>query len=184
MTVIKRYSNRKLYDTERKRYITLEGIAVLVRQGEDISVIDKETGDDITNQVLSQVILEQQKQRAGYIPKSILTALIKASDSTIDTLKRRFNDSIEYLRKVDEEIDQRIVSLVDRGELAFEDAQEIRRSLLNEVKSGKQPRTPTQDEVEKALDTLGVPSREQVENLSHQIDELNAKIEALINNKP
>jgi polyhydroxyalkanoate synthesis repressor PhaR len=57
MPLIKRYPNRKLYDTEAKSYITLEGVAALIRNGEDVQVIDHESGEDLTTLTLTQIIL-------------------------------------------------------------------------------------------------------------------------------
>ena len=60
MRTIKRYPNRKLYDTEKKRYITLKGIADLIRQGKELRVVDNATGQDLTTVTLSQVIFDQE----------------------------------------------------------------------------------------------------------------------------
>ena len=68
MPVIKRYSNRKLYNTQAKRYITLEGIADLIRQGGDVHVVDHETGDDITALIQAQTILELERKLKGGLP--------------------------------------------------------------------------------------------------------------------
>src|SRR6266540_6478215 len=57
MQLIKKYANRKLYHTNRKQYITLEGIAALIQAGESVQVLDNETGDDITASILTQVVL-------------------------------------------------------------------------------------------------------------------------------
>ena len=64
MPLIKRYANRKLYDTESKRYITLEGIAEMIRQQQDVKVIDHETGEDITALTQAQIIFEQERKSA------------------------------------------------------------------------------------------------------------------------
>ncbi|MCB0161660.1 MAG: polyhydroxyalkanoate synthesis regulator DNA-binding domain-containing protein, partial [Caldilineaceae bacterium] len=77
MPVIKRYPNRKLYDTEAKTYVTLDEITEMIRAGRDVQVIDHETGDDLTTLTLSQIILEQEKKSAGFLPRSLLTSLIR-----------------------------------------------------------------------------------------------------------
>jgi len=58
MQTIKKYANRKLYHTNRKQYITLEGIATLIQAGDQVQVLDNETGEDITAQILTQVVLQ------------------------------------------------------------------------------------------------------------------------------
>ena len=60
--LIKKYANRKLYDTRTSRYITLEGIADLVRDGHEIKVVDRETGQDLTQVILSQIVLYEEKR--------------------------------------------------------------------------------------------------------------------------
>ena len=60
--LIKKYANRKLYDTRTSRYITLEGIAQLVRDGHDIKVIDRDNGHDLTQVTLSQIVLSEEKR--------------------------------------------------------------------------------------------------------------------------
>ena len=60
--LIKKYANRKLYDTRTSRYITLEGIAQLVRDGHEITVVDRDDGRDLTQVTLSQVVLEEEKR--------------------------------------------------------------------------------------------------------------------------
>ena len=88
MRTIKRYSNRKLYDTEEKRYITLDQIAVLVRDGQDIKVIDNQSGEDLTTVTLSQILLEQEKRKETAIPKSFFVGLIQRSVDLKDRLGR------------------------------------------------------------------------------------------------
>src|SRR5436309_12757921 len=60
--LIKKYANRKLYDTRSSRYITLEGIAQLVREGNEIKVVDRDNGQDLTHLTLSQVVLSGEER--------------------------------------------------------------------------------------------------------------------------
>jgi polyhydroxyalkanoate synthesis repressor PhaR len=73
--VIKRYANRKLYDTERSCYVTLEEIADMVKSGEDVRILDNRTGEDLTGVTLTQIIFEDQKQRPDARPSLPLGAL-------------------------------------------------------------------------------------------------------------
>ena len=63
--LIKKYANRKLYDTQTSRYITLEGISRLVRDGHDIQVVDRDTGRDLTPLILSQIVVSEEKLGDG-----------------------------------------------------------------------------------------------------------------------
>jgi polyhydroxyalkanoate synthesis repressor PhaR len=78
--VIKKYANRRLYDTSNSRYINLEDIAALVRNGKDLQVVDANTGEDITRVTLTQIIVEDAKDQPTGLPLELLRQLIVASD--------------------------------------------------------------------------------------------------------
>jgi len=78
--VIKKYANRRLYDTSGSRYINLEDIAALVRNGTDLQVVEAKTGEDITRVTLTQIIVEDAKGQPTGLPLELLRQLIVASD--------------------------------------------------------------------------------------------------------
>jgi polyhydroxyalkanoate synthesis repressor PhaR len=78
--VIKKYPNRRLYNTASRKYVNLEDLATLVRQGTEIQVIDAKTGEDLTRVVLTQIIVEDAKGQATGLPLELLRQLIVASD--------------------------------------------------------------------------------------------------------
>jgi polyhydroxyalkanoate synthesis repressor PhaR len=78
--VIKKYANRRLYDTSNSRYINLEDIAALVRNGKDVQVVDASIGEDITRVTLTQIIVEDAKDQPSGLPLELLRQLIQASD--------------------------------------------------------------------------------------------------------
>jgi len=73
---IKKYANRRLYDTESSSYITLDRLAVMIREGRDFEVVDAKTGDDITHQVLTQIIVEEESRGSTLLPVNFLRQLI------------------------------------------------------------------------------------------------------------
>ncbi len=77
MRRIKRYGNRKFYDTSASRYVTLDGIAGMIREGEDVEIIDHTTGRDITAQVLAQVVMDETRRIP--LPASFLMSIIRGS---------------------------------------------------------------------------------------------------------
>lgn len=77
LITIKKYSNRRLYDSTNKKYVTLEDIAARIREGSEINVIDSQSGEDITKVILIQVILESEKNKEDMLPVSFLHMLIK-----------------------------------------------------------------------------------------------------------
>ncbi len=75
--VIKKYSNRRLYDSTNKKYVTLDDIAALIREGNEVKVIDSQSGADISKVILIQVVLESEKNKEDILPVSFLHMLIK-----------------------------------------------------------------------------------------------------------
>jgi len=78
--VVKKYGNRRLYDTSGSRYINLEDIAALIRNGTDVKVVDAKTGEDLTRLTLTQIIVEDAKAQPQGLPIEFLQQLIKATD--------------------------------------------------------------------------------------------------------
>lgn len=176
MPTIKRYPNRKLYDTEAKQYITLDAIAKLIRLGQDVQVIDHASGEDLTALTLTQIIFEQEKKNSGFLPRPVLTGLIQAGGETMGALRRTLATPLEYFRTVDEEINRRVRSLVKRGDLTEEEGGSLLSKLLNQ---GKEALTPSPENVEQLLHDRGVPTHKDIDALARQIDELTAKLETL-----
>jgi polyhydroxyalkanoate synthesis repressor PhaR len=73
---IKKYANRRLYDTESSAYITLDKLAAMIREGRDFEVLDAKTGDDITHQVLTQIIVDEESRGSTMLPVNFLRQLI------------------------------------------------------------------------------------------------------------
>jgi polyhydroxyalkanoate synthesis repressor PhaR len=78
--IIKKYANRRLYDTGGSRYVNLDDIAALVREGKDVKIMDAKTGQDLTRVTLTQIITEDAKDKPTGLPLELLRQLIIASD--------------------------------------------------------------------------------------------------------
>jgi polyhydroxyalkanoate synthesis repressor PhaR len=180
MPVIKRYPNRKLYDTEAKKYITLDGIADLIRRGEEVRVIDHTTEEDLTAVTLTQIIFEQEKKSSGFLPTAVLTGLVQAGGETLNNLRRSLTYPLDLLNHVDQEIDRRLQKLLERGDLAKEEVSNLREKLLSDpVRIAEEKLSATASEIEKLVRARGVPTREEVQTLMTQLDDLSGKIDVL-----
>jgi polyhydroxyalkanoate synthesis repressor PhaR len=78
--IIKRYGNRKLYDTCESRYITLDEIAGYVRNGEEVTVLENATGADVTAVAFALIILEEERRHGGYVSLPLLRQLVRGGD--------------------------------------------------------------------------------------------------------
>jgi len=105
--VIKRYGNRRLYNTETSAYLNYQDLVKLIREGHDVQVIDSRTKADVTKPVLMQVILEEEKNQS-VLPVSFLFQLIRSRESAVqDFFKNYLSSSFEAYLKTKEEFDRR-----------------------------------------------------------------------------
>ncbi len=81
--VLKKYANRRLYDTEQRAFVSLAQIAELVKQGREIEISDDKTGEDVTAFILTQIVLEEAKKKTLLLPVSLLYLLIRYGDSVL-----------------------------------------------------------------------------------------------------
>ena len=95
--VIKRYSNRKLYDTQESRYVTLEELEELIRAGKEISVVDVSNGEDLTSVTLAQIILEKERNHRTALPTAFLHQLIKHGEAWQEFVQKSFRSSLDSI---------------------------------------------------------------------------------------
>jgi polyhydroxyalkanoate synthesis repressor PhaR len=176
---IKRYPNRKLYDTRRNKYVILSEISELIRQGEEISVIDNVSGEDITTVTLTQIILEREKRVGNFLPRKILSDLIEAGGESISSIRKKIVPPTELLQQVDEEISKRIQGLIQQGEIAEDYAKKLHAMLFQNSLLKGSLSLVTQQEIQEALTKHDLPSRDEFQDLIKQIDSLAEKIEKM-----
>jgi polyhydroxyalkanoate synthesis repressor PhaR len=92
-----RYPNRRLYDRSQGRYVTLQEIAAMVREGKAVSVRDSKTNDDLTSVILTQIILEHHPERMELLPVPILHEMIRTNSVVLGLLREYFHQSLAYL---------------------------------------------------------------------------------------
>jgi polyhydroxyalkanoate synthesis repressor PhaR len=88
--IVKKYANRRLYNTESSSYITLDTLADMVRSGRDFVVYDAKTGDDITRSVLTQIIVDEESKGRAMLPTGFLRQLIGFYGDSVQTLVPRY----------------------------------------------------------------------------------------------
>ena len=152
--VIKRYSNRKLYDTQESRYITLEEVEELIRQGTEITVVDASTGEDLTSVTLAQIILENERSRRAALPTAFLHQLIKHGESWQDFFQKSLQASMEGIIGSQREADRIFKEWAARAGLA--------------------PSAPQPGREEKAREPTS-----DAETLRHELDTLKEKLRTL-----
>jgi polyhydroxyalkanoate synthesis repressor PhaR len=135
--IIKRYSNRKLYDIAERRYVTLDEIGGLIQANEEVQVVDKPTGKDITDQVLSKVVAATVQQPDDPLPKNALISFIQhPSDALFGYVRRTVSASFDTVQHIDRQFDR------------------LSKMLRDALRPSEPDRAPDADEIAPALRSL------------------------------
>jgi polyhydroxyalkanoate synthesis repressor PhaR len=107
--LIRKYGDRRLYDTGASRYVKLEDIARMVRDGIDVRVVDARSGKDLTHVILTQIIVDDAREREIALPLQLLTQLVRASDkATHDFLSWYLNSTLDLYKKAQDTVHTRL----------------------------------------------------------------------------
>ncbi len=132
MPLIKRYPNRKLYDTEAKSYVTLDDITRMIRDGHDVQVVDNESGEDLTNITLTQIIFEQEKRNAnGLVPRFLLTSIIRSGGERWSGVRRTLEAATESASDDFETVREQTDAAMDQGQQMIDQVQAVANALVD-----------------------------------------------------
>ncbi len=130
MRVIKRYDNRKLYDTQSSKTVNLGEIADMIRQGDEIQVIDSQ-GHDITPKILGQIFLQENLEtKQLFLNKFVLQGLIQEGQNIESVIKKFLLGGIGLASLTHEKLDQIVTELIKRGELAEDQRARFIKEML------------------------------------------------------
>ena len=136
MRIIKRYDNRKLYDTTTSRTLTLRDIATLIREGKDIKVVDA-SDKDITNKVLAQIFLQENLSTKQFVlSKFVLEWLIKESDKLESFSKKVLLGGVGIASMTQEKAEQLVTELIKKGEVEEKDKSRVVSQVISKIEKG------------------------------------------------
>jgi polyhydroxyalkanoate synthesis repressor PhaR len=181
--IIKRYRNRKLYNTESKRYITLEQIELLIKEKADVKVIDNATGDDITGTTLSQIIFELEKNRAGFLPLSLLFSLVQSGGYRLDEIRQSIFNSLNLEHHYDAEIERRINQLIRQGDIGQAEGIHLLDQLLSVSSRQETALEGIEIRFFEFLQQRQLPTKKDLNFLIQKIDELSRRVDEINTNR-
>lgn len=173
--VIKKYQNRKLYDTQDSCYVTLDGIAKMIRDGEEIVVIDNNSKEDVTALILTQVLYEQEKNHQSVLPVSILKNIIKSSSNNLyEFMHKYILGAFAAGVSTQEDINTHIDRLTKRGDLTADEAQNLQQHLKAQLDSYREKLDlKIEERLEKYVQTQSTSDiRSQFQDLSKRLSQL------------
>lgn len=177
--VIKKYANRRLYNTKSSTYVTLETLATMVRRGDDFVVIDAKSGDDLTRAVLAQIIFEQETKGQNLLPVRFLRQLIGLYGDNLQSFVPSYLEaSMEAFRKNQEAMRQSLseaFSTPAGGMQIFESAARQNMALFEQGMAMFGLKTPEQG----GMAPTGAPVKDgELEALRAEIDRLKEELAA------
>ncbi|HPH65269.1 MAG TPA: polyhydroxyalkanoate synthesis regulator DNA-binding domain-containing protein [Kofleriaceae bacterium] len=102
--IIKRYANRKLYDTEHSRYVTLDQISEMIRNGDDVKIVDNKTKEDLTTVTLAQIIFEEEKKQRSFMPLGTMRNIIQNGGEWFAEAQRRVQSILPGKKHSDDDV--------------------------------------------------------------------------------
>ena len=190
--IIKKYANRRLYNTQTSNYITLDFLAEMTRKDEDFVVVDAKTGDDITHNVLTQIIVDEESNGKHMLPVNFLRQLISMYGNSMQSLMPSYLEaSMDNFRKNQKQFQEAVEGALNKnplGQMAVKNQKQFQEAVENALKAsplagvfekalslGQNGRDETEDELQEK------PSAKDVEimELKKQLADIQSKIDKL-----
>ena len=190
--VIKKYANRRLYNTQTSSYVTLDVLSQMVKDGTDFVVYDAKSGEDITRSVLTQIIFEEEGKGANLLPIGFLRQLIGYYGDRLETVVPSFLEmSMDSFAQNQEQIREQFTSTFDPSN-SFKNFEAITRKNLSMFEQAMSMFSPFEKQTgtadEGAAEGPGEPSSESPDSelsvLRNQLDSMQAQLNALAGKKP
>jgi polyhydroxyalkanoate synthesis repressor PhaR len=171
--IIKKYANRRLYDTESSSYITLDHLSQMTRAGREFKVVDAKSGDDITHSVLTQIIVEEENRGTTLLPVSFLRQLISMYGDQMQAMVPHYLEaSMEAFRRNQEQVRTTMMGMMAGGANPFE---AIARQNMAMMKAAAGMWAPGAT----VPGTEPAPAGDDVKALKAELQALQAKIDRL-----
>lgn len=164
--LIKRYQNRKLYDTQASRYVTLDDIAVLIRAGEDVQIVDNRNHEDLTGVTLTQIIFEQEKKKRSLLPLSTLRNIIQSGgEKIVDFVQSSIESGVSSITHAKGEAEKYFEKIIKKSDSSLEEAKHQVKEFVD-------------DKLKTAIDSVtAIPAlNSEIRSLRKKIDILEEKL--------
>lgn len=114
--LLKKYGNRRLYNTEQSKYVTIEEVSELIKTGREVQIVDARTKDDVTAFVLTQVVLEEARKKNILLPPPVLHLIIRYGDNALgEFIEKYLQKTIQNYLKYKKAFDEQMKKWIDLG---------------------------------------------------------------------
>lgn len=178
---IKKYANRKLYDTTDKKYISRVRLSKLIKQGQDVEIIDNETGEDITASIVSSLIATTKGKAGATVSSGVLIQLFRrGSNAVTDYAKRYMSLWQRSFVMAEDEIENMVKGLVKNKEISTSEGNRLKQEIIGYTAVIKTWISDTIDRrLKEVLSATNLATKDQVSELRAHIEMLEKKIETI-----
>lgn len=182
---IKKYANRKLYDTTDKKYISRARLSELIKQGKDIHIVDNETGEDLTASIVSSLIATTRGKAGGTVSSGVLIQLFrKGGNALTDYAKRYVSLWQRSFVMAEDEIDHMVKGLVKNKEISKSEGTRLKNEIIGYTSSIKEWISDTIDRrLKEVLSATNLATKDQVSSLTERIHILEEKLKQFEDNQ-
>jgi polyhydroxyalkanoate synthesis repressor PhaR len=183
VVVIKKYANRRLYDTESSAYITLERLAEMVRQKRDFKVVDAKTGEDITHNVLTQIIMDEEARGTNMLPVNFLRQLISLYGGSVQTFVPQYLEaSLEALQRNQSQLRDTVTGALQAapfGPNAFAEMARRNMEMFTAAAAGLAPGAAPKEPAPAPAASAAPEPKDELAELRAQLAEMQKKLDKL-----
>ena len=181
MHKIKKYANRKLYDTTAKKYVSLDQLAELIKAGEEVEIVDNQSGEDITSSVLSQLLARDKREDHDEVPSSVLVQMLRKGRGTLTDYAKKYATLFQSAATMaEDEIDKLVGLLIRDKEISESEGSRLKKDILGYADSFKSGIVERVDRrVNEVLGMMNLATKEHVNELTAQLEALTEKVEQL-----
>ncbi|RJP41419.1 MAG: hypothetical protein C4548_09340 [Desulfobacteraceae bacterium] len=181
MHLIKKYANRKLYDTTDKQYLTMDRLAELIKKGAEVTIVDNATGKDLTASIVTQLLAREKNETGAAVPPSILMQMLRKGRGTLFGYGKKYVSLWQsaFMMSKDE-IEKFINSLVMDKELSEAEGKNLKNeivSVTNQVKTWILQNIDRR--VTDALKMMNLATHEQIAELTDKVEALKKQVRDL-----
>jgi polyhydroxyalkanoate synthesis repressor PhaR len=181
MRIIKKYANRKLYDTVDKKYISMDRLTELIKGGEEVSVIDNQTDQDITVSVLSQLLAKEKRTGDAEEVSDMLSNLLRKSSDVVFGYAKKYGSRWHgAMSMAEDELDKLAKLFLKDRELNEEEKKDFKQVLMGQADKLKHWISDKVDQrVSDVFKMMRLVTREEFEDMKEQVSSLEKRIEAV-----
>ncbi len=181
MHKVKKYANRKMYDTHDKRYVTMDQISELIKQGEEVVVIDNRSGEDITTAIISQLIGRDNKEKDKTVSSQLLMQLLRKGGGTLTDYAKKYMSLWQgAFNMAEDELTPLVNRLVKNKELSIAEAVRLKKEIMGYTTVLKSWISESIDKrVGEVLQSMNLPTNDQLKALSAKVEALSEKVRQL-----